>query len=187
MARSKLSSDVYQIKVTLEDSEPPIWRRIQVSGNTRLFKLHLILQEVMGWEDCHLYQFTVGDTYFGPPDVADGLEMKNDQKARLSQVVPCEKAEFSYEYDFGDGWRHQLLIEKILPKEPGIRYPICLVGERACPPEDCGGIWGYADFLEAIQDPKHPEHEDMLAWAGKDFDPKAFNSDVVNRLLKRIR
>ena len=187
MARSKLSSDVYQIKVTLEGSNPPIWRRFQVSGNTSLFKLHLILQEVMGWEDCHLYQFMVGDTYFGPSDVADDLEMASDRKAKLSQVVSGEKAEFAYEYDFGDGWRHQLLIEQILPKEPGVRYPLCLAGEWACPPEDCGGLWGYADLLEAIQDSKHPEHEDMLGWVGKDFDPNVFDVDEVNRRLKRIK
>jgi len=185
MARSKPSSDVYQIKVTLKGSKPPIWRRFQVTGDTRLSTLHRILQGIMGWENYHLYQFTIGDTYFGAPDFE--LDIENDRKVRLSQVVPGEKAKFTYEYDFGDSWEHQILIEKILPPEPGVRYPICLTGKRACPPEDCGGIWGYADFLEAIQDPKHPEHDEMLEWVGEDFDPEAFDLDEVNRVLKRIK
>lgn len=187
MARSKTSSVIYQIKVTLRGSKPPIWRRFQVAGDTRLSKLHDILQVVMGWEDYHLYQFTIGGTYFGRPDPDFGLDMESDRKVRLSQVVTGEKAKFTYEYDFGDSWEHQILIEKILPPEPGVRYPICLTGKRACPPEDCGGIWGYADFLEAIQNPKHPEHEDMLEWIGGEFDPEAFDLEEVNRALKRIR
>ena len=187
VARAKTSSDIYQIKVTLEESKPPIWRRFQVSGDTRLSELHEILQVVMGWANYHLYQFVIGGTYFGQPDPDFGFEMKSDRKVKLSQVIPGEKAKFAYEYDFGDSWGHQLLVEKILPPEPGVPYPVCLKGKRACPPEDCGGIWGYAEFLEAIQDPNHPEHDDMLEWVGGSFDPEAFNLDEVNRALRRIR
>ena len=185
MARSKASCDIYQIKVTLKGSKPPIWRRFQVTGDTRLSTLHRILQGIMGWENYHLYQFTIGGTDFGAPDCE--LDIESDRKVKLSQVVPDEKARFTYEYDFGDSWEHQILIEKILPPEPGVRYPICLAGKRACPPEDCGGIWGYAELLEAIQDPKHPEHDEMLEWAEEDFDPEAFDLEGVNRALRRIR
>jgi len=106
---------------------------------------------------------------------------------KLKDVVSREKAKFIYEYDFGDGWEHELLVEKILPPTAGQRYPICLKGKRACPPEDVGGIWGYADFLEAIQDPNNPDHEDLLEWIGGSFDPEAFDLEEINRRLQKIR
>ena len=105
----------------------------------------------------------------------------------LDKIVRREKFKFIYEYDFGDGWEHELLIEKILPLEEGKAYPVCLTGKRACPPEDCGGIWGYSDFLEAVQDPDHPEHEEMLDWAGGEFDPAVFDLQEVNAELKEIK
>lgn len=178
---------VYQLKVTLKGSKPPIWRRLQVPGNISLHKLHLILQVAMGWANAHLYQFRVGGTEFGEPDPEGdfyGLKMKNSRKTELSKVAPREKTRFIYEYDFGDSWEHEILIERILPTEPGIRYPVCLAGRRACPPEDCGGIWGYADLLEIIGDPGHEEHEEMMEWLGGWFDPKAFDMDEVNGILK---
>jgi len=186
-APSKRSSDIYQIKVTLKGIRPPIWRRFQVKGDASLYKLHLILQVVMGWENYHLYQFTIDEARFGEPDLESFVKMKNAHRVKLSQIVRGVKQRFSYEYDFGDSWEHELLIEKILPPEKGVRYPICLAGKRACPPEDCGGIWGYTELLEAIRDPNHPEHEEMVNWAGEDFDPEAFDLDEVNRELKRIR
>jgi hypothetical protein len=105
---------------------------------------------------------------------------------RLQQVVSRVKDKLIYEYDFGDSWEHELLIEKILPPEAGKRYPVCLTGKRACPPEDCGGIWGYASFLEAIQDPQHPEHEEMVEWVGGKFNPEAFDLDEVNREIQNL-
>ena len=98
-----------------------------------------------------------------------------------------EKFKFLYEYDFGDGWEHELLLEKMLPKDMETRYPICLAGKRACPPEDCGGIWGYSDFLAAIRDPTHPEHDEMLEWVGGEFDPDAFDADEVNMELQSLK
>ena len=159
---AKKSSDavnIYQIKVTLKHSKPPIWRRTQVPGDVNLGRLHRILQVVMGWEDYHLHQFIVGDDYYGEPHPdyeVWGPEMRDEGRASLAQIAPGEKAKFLYEYDFGDGWEHELLVEKILPPEPGVDYPRCLKGKRACPPEDVGGVWGYANFLEAISDPGHP-------------------------------
>ena len=186
-----MSTDVpiYQIKVTLNDSKPPIWRRILVPINITLGELHHILQAVMGWEDYHLHQFIVGGTYYGVlhPDYDDYLEMRDESQVRLNQIIAGEGFKFRYEYDFGDGWLHNLLMEKILPPEPGQQYPLCIKGKRACPPEDVGGIWGYYGFLEAIRDPGHPEHEEYLEWVGGEFDPEAFDLDVVNEVLRALR
>ena len=181
------NADIYQIKVTLRYSKPPIWRRIQVPGDTRLDKLHLILQMVMGWQNYHLHQFIVGNVYYGEPHPDYGFEMKDERKVKLHQLAPAEKSKFVYEYDFGDSWEHELLVEKIMPSEPDVTYPRCIKGKRACPPEDVGGVWGYDDFLAAIQDPDHPEHEDMLEWWGDKFDPDWFDLEEVNEVLGRIR
>jgi len=178
---------IYQIKVTLQESKPPIWRRIQVPSDITLAKLHRILQVVMGWSDSHLHQFTVGETHFGEPHPDYFFEMHNEKRYKLNQIVPGEGFKFDYEYDFGDSWGHVLLVEKILPAEPGAQYPVCLKGVRACPPEDVGGIWGYQGFLEAIRDPDHPEHDQMLEWIGGEFHPLAFDLEAVNRGLKRLR
>ncbi len=186
-ALSKRSSDIYQIKVTLKGSRPPIWRRFQVKGETSLYKLHLILQALMGWENYHLYEFRIGETYFGEPDSESFVEMENAHKVKLSQIVRDVKQKFSYDYDFGDNWEHEILIEKILPPETGTRYPICIDGKRACPPEDCGGIWGYEELLETIKDPNHPRYKEMMEWLVEAFDPEAFDMDQINRELKRIR
>jgi hypothetical protein len=188
--KKSATADIYQIKVTLRDSKPPIWRRIQVPSDINLGKLHRILQVVMGWTDSHLHQFIVGETYYGEPDPdyrAMGMEMRDEKRVKLNQLVRGEKSRLRYEYDFGDSWEHELLVEKILPPEPGVRYPLCLKGKGACPPEDVGGVWGYDSFLEAIADPKHPEHDDMLEWVGGEFDPEAFDLDEVNEALRYVR
>ena len=178
---------VYQIKVTLEDIRPPIWRRLEVLSDTTLEKLHLILQVAMGWADYHLHQFTIDGIEYGQPDPDYGSEVEDERKVKLIQVAPEENAKFIYEYDFGDSWQHTILIEKILPVERGKHYPICVKGKWACPPEDIGGPWGYTDFIEAVLEPSHPEHEDMLEWIGGKFDPEALNIDEINENLKQIR
>jgi hypothetical protein len=175
------------MKVTLRGSKPPIWRRLQVTSETTLAQLHRIVQHAMGWEGYHLYQFVVGDITYGDPRMLEEMDGEDARNATLAVIVPGEKFKFIYEYDFGDGWEHELLIEKILPFEGEKTYPVCLTGKRACPPEDCGGIWGYADFLEAIHDPHHPEHEEMLEWVGGAFDPEAFDPDEVNAELQRLK
>ena len=176
---------VYQMKVKLEDISPPIWRRIQVANNITLVKLHRILQIIMGWSDYHLHEFIIDGISYGVPDKETMFE--NEKNVRLSQVVSEEKTKFTYIYDFGDYWQHKILIEKILPLEPDIQYPICIKGKRTCPPEDCGGVYGYYDFLEKIQSPNHPEHDEMLEWAGGSFDPESFDLDEINQLLGKIR
>ncbi|MFH0795808.1 MAG: plasmid pRiA4b ORF-3 family protein [Candidatus Omnitrophota bacterium] len=180
---------VYQIKVTLKDSQPPIWRRIQVKSNITLHKLHQILQIVMPWEDDHLHQFIIGGILYDVPgEEYDGLvETEDEREYRLNQVITGEGVKFKYEYDFGDSWEHLLLVENVLPIQKETFYPVCLGGEQACPPEDVGGIHGYYYFLEAIQNPNHPEHQDRLGWIGGHFDPEEFDLEKINRQLRKIK
>lgn len=178
---------IYQVKVTLHYSKPPIWRRIQVRSDITLARLHGVLQAVMGWAGYHLHQFSVGQTYYGVPHPDFGPEMQDETQVKLNQIAPGEGYKFVYEYDFGDSWEHILLVEKVLPPDPDAHYPVCIKGRRACPPEDVGGMWGYYEFLEAIQDPNHPEHENYVEWIGGDFDPEAFDLDEVNAALRTMR
>ena len=178
---------VYQIKVTLEDIRPPIWRRLEVLSDTTLEKLHLMLQVAMGWANYHLHQFTIDGIEYGQPDPDYGSEVEDERKVKLIQVAPKKTVKFIYEYDFWDSWQHTVLIEKILPVEKGKLYPYCVKGKRACPPEDIGGPWRYTDFIEAVLDIAHPEHEDMVEWVGGEFDPEAFNIEEINENLKQIR
>lgn len=186
------NSQVFQLKVTLKGTKPPIWRRILVRGSIRLPHLHDCLQTVMGWEDDHLHQFVVrgplGERiFYGEPEPDFGLgfdRSRNEKKVRLDQIVSAPKDRFVYEYDFGDGWEHDILVEKVLPLDPGGSYPVCLAGKRACPPEDVGGTWSYYEFLEAIANPQHPDHEDRLEWIGGEFDPEGFSVDEVNGRLR---
>jgi len=121
------------------------------------------------------------------PDLGfDELELRDEQKVKLSKVIAGEGAKFSYLYDFGDSWEHEILVEKLLAAEPDASYPVCIKAKRACPPEDCGGVWGYRDFLDAIQSADHSEHEEMLEWAGGFFDPEDADLDGANYLLKKI-
>ena len=188
MRRNSLGN-IFQIKVTLNGSKPPIWRRLEVPDQITLAKLHRILQVAMGWTDSHLHQFIVGDTYYGEPNPDFDLfgDTKNERKFRLQQVASREKMKFFYEYDFGDSWEHEILVEKILPRTEERRQPVCVKGARACPPEDIGGLWGYYEFLEIIKDPKHPEHEDMVEWIGGHFDQEEFDLDEINEQLRKIR
>jgi hypothetical protein len=184
------SSSIYQFKVTLKESDPPIWRRIQVPDCT-LGELHEILQVVMGWEDCHLHQFIVRGEYYGPLDPEDAswdMEIHDEEEISLSKIAKMgRKVRFTYEYDFGDSWQHEIVLEKTLEPEPKVKYPRCIEGERACPPEDVGGVWGYAEFLEAIADPKHESHRDMKEWIGGRFDPEKFSADEVNEELRNLQ
>ena len=179
---------IYQIKITLDNISPPIWRRIEVPGKITLGELHSVIQPVMGWEDYHLHQFDIGEQHYGLPHPDDFYEMIDEREVQIQQAVGGEKFKFKYWYDFGDDWWHTLLVEKVFPAEQGVRYPRCINGKRACPPEDVGGPWGYADYVVAMSDPNHPEHDDMIEWRGPDFDPEAFDVDEVNkRLWARLR
>lgn len=177
---------IYQIKITLKYIRPPIWRRIQVPADTRLGKLHDILQITMGWSDSHLHQFIVGREYYGVPDPHFPGSTRSERNVRLDQVAN-EGDTILYEYDFGDGWAHALKIEKTLPVQAGTRYPVCLAGKRACPPEDCGGVPGYEHMLEILSDPRHEEYEEMCEWLGGEFDLEVFDVKGVNEGLRKIR
>jgi hypothetical protein len=178
-------SQVYQLKITLAGIKPPVWRRIEVNDCT-LSKLHDIIQVVMGWDGYHLWAFEIGGEQYGD-DRSGELEMASARKTKLSQFVQAGVKKFSYVYDFGDNWDHVIQIEKVLEPEPKVNYPRCTKGSRACPPEDCGGPWGYGDFLEAIQDPGHESHKEMWEWVGGEFDAEAFDIEGVNKELTSVR
>jgi hypothetical protein len=188
MDMAKKPTQIYQLKVTLDHTHPPIWRRILVPGSATLLKLHDILQIVMGWEDYHLHMFTIDGEIYGNPeqDKYGELGALNEANYKLSQLIQREGQRFEYEYDFGDSWDHTLLVEKTLPPQEGARYPTCLKGKRACPPEDVGGVPGYQNFLEAIGDPRHAEHLSYLEWIGGEFDPEDFDLEAVNAGLRSM-
>lgn len=186
---SQADADIYQLRIALRNSHPPIWRRVLVPGNWTLGALHYVIQVAMGWTNSHLHQFIVGDDYISLYPI-EGITSQHSARVTLAEVALRPKQKFFYEYDFGDGWNHEILVEKITPPDRGVRYPICVAGRRACPPEDCGGIYGYADLLTIINDPSHAEHENLSAWLQEmrpNFDPDAFDIDEVNRRLAQIR
>jgi len=160
----------------------------------RLDCLHNVIQIAMGWTDSHLHQYLVGSgfarTFYGQPDpeFADmGNEMLNEKRYTVADVAPSTRRKFSYEYDFGDSWDHEVVLEKILPPDAAFKHLKCLAGANASPPEDCGGLWGYYNLLEALADSKHPEHEEMIEWMGGAFDPARFDLNAVNAALKQLK
>jgi len=180
---------LYQIKITLADSKPPIWRRLLVHNTIKLNVLHDAIQYSMGWLNCHLHQFEKDRILYGV-DTDDfgadfGLETEDEKKYKLSDILKKEKDSMIYEYDFGDGWRHKIILEKIQPFDETAELVKCIKGKRACPPEDCGGIWGYESLIEIIRDPAHPEHEEMRDWLGGDLDPEHFSLAETNNMLSQ--
>lgn len=183
---------VLQLKVSLVGaSDPSVWRRLLVPARMRLDRLHDVIQAAMGWEDYHLHAFTAGDVDYGPLD-PDGppdpeLDHRDERRTAVGDVISERRDRMRYVYDFGDHWRHDVVVEKVLTAEPGSRYPICVTGKGRCPPEDCGGVWGYAELRETLADPTHEDHADMLEWLGIEtaaqFDPHAFHADDVNAVL----
>jgi Plasmid pRiA4b ORF-3-like protein len=186
MKKSASNQTVYQLKITLKSIRPPIWRRVQLNSKTTLQQLHLIVQAVMGWDNYHMHSWTIAGIDYGQPQPEHDFNVRSEQSVKLSQVVLREKFKFFYTYDFGDSWEHEILVEKYLPAAPDVNYPVCLTGKRACPPEDCGGSWGYAELLSIITDPSHPEYEERMEWVGESFEPDIFNIDEVNLLLGRF-
>lgn len=184
--RRQRAEEVLQLKITLQGIKPPIWRRVLVPGNCRLDELHAIIQEAMPWYDCHLHVFEIGDEEYGPRGRDWDDEEYLSERRQLRGLVG-EGQSFHYVYDFGDDWRHRILIEKILPADPEIDYPHCVTGRRKAPPEDCGGPWGYREMLEVLDDPEHPERETRVEWLGGSFDPEAFSAEQVNLRLARLR
>lgn len=179
---SGAARSVYQLKVTLLHSQPPIWRRVQVESSVTLDRLHDALQGVMGWTNSHLHGFRLPEPgQRGARRRLLPIESADEKATRLADLLRRPKDWCVYDYDFGDSWEHELLLEEVVPCSSPARYAMVLAGRGACPPEDVGGLPGYYHFLKVIKDPKHPEHRDMMEWAGKDFDPAAFDAQKVNR------
>ena len=181
---------LYQLKITLRDCKPPIWRRIVVRADMKLDRLHRVIQTAMGWSDCHLHQFIAGGVFYGVPDRERddfGTETLNEKRYTVADLAPVAKRKFIYEYDFGDSWEHEVLVEQVLPPDADFKHPVCLAGANASPPEDCGGIPGYYDLLAALADPKHEQHEEMKEWVGGTWDATRFSLENANAGLKRIK
>ncbi len=190
----------YVIRVTLNGSKPPIWRKLAVPSDITLGELHEVIQIVMGWTNGHLHHFILpgkaagrmrGERYFvtkvtpwGDPTEMEG---EDEEAITLGELCPKVKSKLIYEYDFGDGWEHTIEVQKIFEPESGVEYPVCLCGKKACPPEDCGGVWGYYELLDTIADPDSDDHEDMVEWLGEKFDPDAFDLEEVNAVLAEWR
>jgi hypothetical protein len=189
--RTAAPVEICELKVTLKGSKPAIWRRFAVPASIKLDKLHDVLQTVMGWCGDHLHEFIgMDDTRYGGTDPL-GFELDSDaedeRKYRLRDLAPGAGFRFTYEYDFGDGWEHTVEVLKVGPPLPNMDHALCLAGKRACPPEDCGGIWGYRDLLRVLADPADAEHAEKLEWLGGAFDPERFDLDALNARLRHIR
>ena len=170
-----MAGRVFQLKATIVGTKPPVWRRVLVSESASLLDLHEVLQGAFGWYDCHLHEFEIDGVRYGTDDGEGwGPPPKSERRARLGTVAR-QGTVIRYVYDFGDDWVHRVVVEKVVQADPNGTYPRCVGGKRACPPEDCGGVWGYEEFLAAISNSDHPEHESMLEWVGGEFDPEAFD------------
>lgn len=188
---STRSGDVYQLKISLRGvSKPPVWRRVAVPADITLDLLHEVILGAMGWHGGHLHVFSTGWEEYGTPDPDLGLGHADEAAVRLLDLLSAPGDKLRYTYDFGDGWEHDLQLEEILPETPGSTYPSCVAGKGACPPEDCGGTWGYAELKDILADPGHEQHQDMLDWLGLDssdaFDPRTFSIDHVNARLAHL-
>lgn len=178
---------VYQLKVVLNFSEPPVWRRIQVPGATSLEYLHDILQATMGWQNQEWYQFIIDDQIYADAEFGISDFRGNSSQTRLNDLVKRPKSTFLYEYDLTDGWEHEITVEKIQPLPAGKPdiLPVCLEGENACPPEGSGGIFGYYELLSVLKQPEHPAYQEILESYGQ-FDPQAFDLKAVNHTLEEL-
>lgn len=175
-------NNVYQFKITLQDISPTIWRIIQVPETYSFWDLHVAIQDAMGWTDTHLHSFSFKDPEttnrieIGIPDEEFGYcKVLPEWKQKISNWFTDEDKFADYMYDFGDGWEHTIELQKIIPREKKIKYPRCINGERACPPEDCGSTPGYENILKIIKDPEHEEYESMMKWLGGEYDPEHFD------------
>ena len=178
-----MTKNVYQIQVALKGFKPKIWRRVLIQPDMLLSDFHYFIQAVMGWTNAHLHQFVQHGIFYSEPH-PDDIDSEDYTGIRVSDLLESEKDYLIYEYDFGDGWEHQIVLEKVLPKTIETQLPVCLKGKMNCPPEDCGGVWAYAELLEILKQPEHEEYESYIEWLGEDFDPEYFDKDEVNRLLR---
>ena len=187
---AKNQEPVYQFKITLPGTHPLVWRRIQVKDGT-LDRLHEYIQTAMGWTNSHLHYFKIGEHLYGDPmlmeDHMEGKDYRDSTTTILSDILPTSGKRFRvvYQYDFGDNWEHEILFQGCRSAESYRRYPVCLDGQRACPPEDVGGTPGYDEFLEAIADTGHQEDDDKVRWVGGTFDPDAFDPIAASKAMRK--
>ena len=174
---------VHTLRMTLRGIRPAVWRRIVVRSETPLPKFARMLEAAMGWEGYHLHMFDVGGVMFGPPD-EDFDYMIDERSATVKHLLPRVKSKLRWDYDFGDGWEHDVVVESIESPEDGNRYPVCLAGKRACPPENIGGVPGYQKLLRVLADPNDPEHDHIASWSPEGFDPASFDPKAANRKLR---
>jgi len=182
---------IYQLKITLKNTKPAIWRRVQTNADISLNELHYLVQVVMGWGNSHLHQFNCAGQYYGDErlwqESFDDFDMRDSLTTKVEKVLKKEKDKILYEYDMGDSWNHNILLEKITTVDIPLMHPICVKGAMRCPPEDCGGVWGYAELVETMKDPNSEEYEEMSEWLGVDeFDPAEFDLEWVNKRLKNF-
>jgi len=163
---------VLSLKVTLRGTRPPVWRRLLLPGTMTLGDLHQAIQAAMGWEDCHLHLFDIGGRRYGDHRTVD--DVADENRPTLDSLLKSGVARFTYTYDFGDNWEHTVVIEKRAPAGEATSYPACVGGKRNCPPEDCGGAWGYQHLLDILADPAHPERAEQVEWIGEEFHPDEF-------------
>ena len=179
-----MAKQIFRFKVILDDILPQIWRLIEVESNITFYQFHLIIQEAMGWTNSHLHEFNdgnfrIGDTSEEACEFGDPPQWEEKDK-KISDYFSKDKTKLSYTYDFGDNWEHAIILEAIDKKQKGIKYPHCIDGMRACPPEDCGSTPGYYRLLEILADPEHNEYEEMKQWAG-DYDPESFDKESATK------
>jgi hypothetical protein len=188
VTQSGSGQTVYRFKITLNGIKPAIWRRIETL-DLSLGKFHEVIQTAMGWTDSHLHTFEVDHIRYTDPQMLDDVFPEPSERSyagmKISQLIKRHgpKLRLIYLYDFGDGWEHKVTLEGTSTRQTDVQYPRCLAGKRSCPPEDVGGIYGYEDFLEAIGDPEHEEHDSFIEWAGE-FDAEAFDLDETNALMR---
>ncbi len=184
-----MAKEILQLRITLRYSDPPIWRRVLVPSDLSLAHLHDVIQRAMGWTDSHLHCFEIDGVPYGVPeqemdDLAE--RMIHESGTRLEDVIARAGKRFIYLYDYGDNWEHEVVVEELISTDTERHPVLCVAGERACPPEDVGGVGGYEEFLEATTDTEHEDHEQFLDWIGGEFDPEEFDLEGVNAGLGRL-
>lgn len=191
MKKTAEPAPAYQLKVTLMETDPPIWRRLRVSGDTTLARLDRIVQAAMGWTNSHVHTFTAGGVLYAEPSPDWDVDVQDERRCRLAGIAREEGEAFVYEYDLGDSWRHQVLVEEVLFGRGKVEEPLCLAGERACPLEDSGGVRGYYEKLACLRNPRDADYGDTKRWveamAGGSFDPDAFDVEAANRALRALK